>query len=104
MKQGKPLITFVILALAAAMTIYLTVYIFRSLDEPYKTTQVYAYTANDSVPAEGLVVREALVLPAPSGILEITRAEGEKVGKGQQIALVYRDSQAQAHRQGQRKG
>ena len=96
MKQGKPLITFVILALAAAMTIYLTVYIFRSLDEPYKTTQVYAYTANDSVPAEGLVVREALVLPAPSGILEITRAEGEKVGKGQQIALVYRDSQAQA--------
>ena len=41
------------------------------------------------------MVREALVIPAQTGILEITRAEGEKVGKGQQVALVYRDSQAQ---------
>ena len=96
MKQGKPLITFVILALTAVVSIYLAVYIFNSFHEPYKTTQVYAYTANDSVMAQGLVVREALVLPAPSGILEITRAEGEKVGKNQQIALVYQDSQAQA--------
>ena len=37
------------------------------------------------------------MLPAQPGILEITRAEGEKVGTGQEIALVYRDSQAQAN-------
>lgn len=96
MKQGKSLITFVILAIAVVVGIYLTYYVVDSLDEPYKTTQVYAYTAHDSVLAEGLVVRDAQVLPAPAGILEITRAEGEKVGKGQQIALVYRDVQAQA--------
>ncbi|MCI9155755.1 MAG: hypothetical protein HFF44_02300 [Lawsonibacter sp.] len=97
MKQGKSLVTFVILALAAAIALYLGAYVFRALDEPYQTTQVYAYTVNDSVTAEGLVVREALVLSAPAGILEVTRAEGEKVGLGQQIALVYRDSQAQAN-------
>lgn len=96
MKQGKPLITFTILIFAAVIALYLGYYIYSALNEPYQTAQVYSYTAHDSVTAEGLVVREALVLPAQSGILELTRAEGEKVGKGQQIALVYRDSQAQA--------
>lgn len=97
MKQGKPLITLVILILAATVTIYFAAYIYNALDDPYRTTQVYAYTSYDSVTVEGLVVREARVLPAQSGILEITRAEGEKVGTGQEIALVYRDSQAQAN-------
>ena len=96
MKQGKPLITFVILSMAAVIAIYAAAHLLDTFEEPYKTTQVYAYTADDSVLAEGLVVREALVLPAPSGILEVTRAEGEKVGIGQQIALVYRDTEAQA--------
>lgn len=96
MKQGKSLITFVILALAAAIAVYFAYYVSQAFNEPYQTTQVYSYTAHDSVTAEGLVVREAQVLPAQTGILELTRAEGEKVGKGQQIALVYRDSQAQA--------
>ena len=97
MKQGKPLITLVILILAATVTIYFAAYIYNALDDPYRTTQVYAYTSYDSVTVEGLVVREARVLPAQPGILEITRAEGEKVGTGQEIALVYRDSQAQAN-------
>ena len=97
MKQGKPLITLVILILAATVAIYFAAYIYNALDDPYRTTQVYAYTSYDSVTVEGLVVREARVLPAQSGILEITRAEGEKVGTGQEIALVYRDSQAQAN-------
>ena len=97
MKQGKTLITLVILILAATVTIYFAAYIYNALDDPYRTTQVYAYTSYDSVTVEGLVVREARVLPAQPGILEITRAEGEKVGTGQEIALVYRDSQAQAN-------
>lgn len=97
MKQGKPLITFTILAFAAVLALYFGYYVFNVLNEPYRTTRVYSYTANDSVTAEGLVVRDALLLPAQSGILEITRAEGEKVGKGQQVALVYRDSQAQTN-------
>ena len=96
MKQGNSLITFVIVALAAVVSIYLGTYAFNSLEEPYQTTLVYPCTVSDSVLAEGLAAREALVLTAPAGILEVTRAEGEKVGKGQQIALVYRDSQAQA--------
>lgn len=96
MKQGKPIITFAILVFAAVVAIYLGYYMANSFHEPYQYTQIYSYTAYDSAMAEGLVVRQARVLPGQSGILEITRAEGEKVGAGQQIALVYRDSQAQA--------
>ena len=66
------------------------------MNEPYRTAQVYSYTANDSVIADGLVVRDALLLPAQNGILEITLAEGQKVDKGQQVALVDRDTQAHA--------
>jgi len=95
MKQGKPLITFTILAIAAVLALYFGSYVYSALNEPYRTTRVYAYTAHDSVAVQGLVVRQSLLLPAQTGILEITRAEGEKVGKGQQVALVYRDAQAQ---------
>ncbi len=96
MKQGKSLITFVMLIFAGVITLYFGCYIYAAMTEPYRTVQVYAYTAHDSVPADGLVVRQARVLSAPTGILEVTRAEGEKVGVGQQIALVYQNSQAQS--------
>ena len=96
MKQGKPLITFMMLALAAGLAVYFGVYALNTMEDPYSTTLVYPYTVRDSVAAEGLVVRDALVLPAQQGIVEVTRSEGEKVGLGQEIALVYRDAQAQA--------
>ena len=40
------------------------------------------------------MVREEQLLPAQSGILDITRAEGEEVGRGQTVALVHQNSQA----------
>ena len=96
MKQGKPLIAFVMVAIFVVLAIYLGVYAFRSLQDPYRTTLVYAYTAEDSVEANGLLVREETVFPSQTGIVELTRSEGEKVGVGQTVALVYRDTQAQA--------
>lgn len=96
MKQGKPFIAFVMAAMFAVLLIYLGVYAFRAFQEPYRTTLVYAYTAEDSVEADGLLVRDEVVFPSQSGIVELTRSEGEKVGVGQTVALVYRDTQAQA--------
>ena len=96
MKQGKPVITFVILVLAAALAVYLGFYAFGALNEPFTTTLAYQYTARDSAEASGLLVREEQVLTAQSGIVDVTRSEGEKVGVGQTVALIYRDSQAQA--------
>ena len=43
----------------------------------------------------GLIVRSERVLSGSPGILDVTRGEGEQVGIGQTVALVYRDDQAQ---------
>lgn len=96
MKQGRALINFVMVAIAAALAVYFGVYVINTFNDPFSTTLTYAYTAYDSVEADGLLVREEQVLPAQSGIVDVTRGEGEKVGVGQTVALVYRDSQAQA--------
>ena len=99
MKQGKSFTTFVIIALAVVLAVYLGFYALRAFQDPYGTTLVYLYTVNDSVEADGLIVRREQVLPAQSGIVEITRAEGERVGVGQEVALVYQNSQAQSNQE-----
>lgn len=96
MKQGKSLITFVMAAIAVALVIYFGYYVFDTFNDPFTTTLAYTYTATDSVEADGLLVRKEQVFPSQEGIVDVTRSEGEKVGVGQTVALVYRDSQAQA--------
>ena len=44
----------------------------------------------------GLMVREEQVLPQQAGIVDMALGEGEKVGVGQTVALVYRDAQTQS--------
>ena len=95
MKQGKSVINIVMIALAAVLAIYFGVYLFQSLNSPISTTVAYQYTLNDSAQAEGLMVRKETVIPGQSGIVDVVRAEGERVGDGQTVAVVYRDSQAQ---------
>lgn len=95
MKQGKPVITVVMVALAVALAIYFGFYVFDTFNDPFSTALVYNYTVNDSAEADGLLVREEQVISSQEGIVELTRSEGEKVGVGQTVAMVYRDSQAQ---------
>ena len=78
MKQGKPLITFVMVAMSVVLAIYLGVYAFRAFQEPYRTALVYAYTAEDSVEADGLLVRDEVVFPNQSGIVELNPKRGGK--------------------------
>jgi hypothetical protein len=96
MKQGKSMITFVMVALAAALAVYMGYAIFNTFDTPFSTTYVYSYVVNDGVELDGILAREEQVLSNQDGIVDVVRAEAEKVGVGQTIAMVYRDSQAQA--------
>ena len=96
MKQGKPVITTVMIGLAVALTIYFGFYIFGTLHSSYDTAVAYSYTMWDSVEEEGVIVRDEQVLPGKEGIVDVVQAEGERVAAGQTVALVYRDSQAQA--------
>lgn len=94
MKQGNALVNFVMIVLAVALACYLGVYAWDSFNDPFTTTYAYEYVYADAVEARGFLARAERVFPAQSGIVDVTRAEGEKVGKGQSVALVHRDSQA----------
>ena len=86
MKQGKSLITFVMVAIAAALCVYFGFYAFRTLDDPYTTTLAYQYTANDSVEADGMLARQELVRTAEGGSVEVSRREGGMGGVGPPVA------------------
>ena len=96
MKQDKSVVSTVMIALAVALAIYFGFYIFGTLHAPYDSTVAYEFTMWDSVEENGVVVRDEQVLPGREGIVDVIQAEGERVAAGQTLALVYRDSQAQA--------
>ena len=95
MKQGRPLITFVMVIFAAVLCIYFGAYVFDTFNEPYTTTFTYEYTHSESTQANGVLIREEQILQGEGGIVELQCGEGEKLGVGQTAAYVYRDAQAQ---------
>lgn len=95
MKQGKPVITLVMVIFAAVLCIYFGAYVFDTFNDPYTTTFTYEYTHSESAQANGVLVRQEQVLQAEAGIVELQCGEGEKLGVGQTAAYVYRDAQAQ---------
>ena len=95
MKQGKPVITLVMVIFAAVLCIYFGAYVFDTFNDPYTTTFTYEYTHSESAQANGVLIRQEQVLQAEAGIVELQCGEGEKLGVGQTAAYVYRDAQAQ---------
>lgn len=95
MKQGKPLITLVMVIFALALCVYFGVYVFDTFNDPYTTTHTYEYTHSESTQANGVLIRAEQVLPAQGGIVELQCGEGEKMGAGQTVAYVYQSAQAQ---------
>ena len=94
MKEGTTVTKLVMLFLALCLGVYFTVYLFRGMTDPLTTAVAYAYTVNDSVEAEALLVRQEQVLPAGAGIADVIPGEGERIGAGQTVAVLYRDSEA----------
>lgn len=94
MKQGNLFVNFAMVVLSLAVACYLGIYVLDSLNTPYSTAYAYAYAASDSIEAEGWLIREEQILDTYSGIVDLTREEGEKVGKGQTVALIHRDNHA----------
>jgi multidrug efflux pump subunit AcrA (membrane-fusion protein) len=95
MKQGKPVITLVMVIFALTIGVYFGSYVFDTFNEPYTTTHTYSYTHTESVQANGVLIRQEQVLPAQSGIVELQCSEGEKLAVNQTVAYVYESAQAQ---------
>ena len=93
MKEGTIISKAVIILFAAGLAAWFGISVWRGMTDPLATVVAYAYTVNDSVEAEGLLVRQEKVLPARTGIADVTPGEGERVGAGQTVATFYRDAQ-----------
>lgn len=96
MKEGTTITKLIMLFLAVCLAAYFGIYIVQSLTDEVTTAVAYTYTVNDSVEVDGLLVRQEQVLPGYNGIVKVIPGEGERVGAGQTIAVVYRDADALA--------
>lgn len=99
MKQGTLLNRIVMLLLLAAIALYFGVYAWRSWTDPLSTALSYLYTVDDTVEVTGFLAREEMPIPSQSGIVDLLPAEGEKVARGQAVAVLYQSTSALDRRQ-----
>ena len=82
--------------LLAAVTLgvlaYFSIQAVRYFGDPLTTTIAYQYQVEMSTVLSGYVVRdEAILTDDTSGLLQLQRAEGERISDGGVVALVYAD-------------
>ena len=95
MKNSSIGIKILTAALCLVVMGYFAIQGYRYFTDPLTTAPAYTYRVEQSVTVTGWVVREERVLTAPdTGVLKISRAEGERVSKNGQVAAVYNDQAA----------
>lgn len=99
MKQGSAVIRTITLLLLAAVLVYLAVSAWNSLQEPFSTSLSYPWSVDDTVECTGYVVREETVLTGGSGLVDLLPNEGEKVAKGEMVAMIYQSEAGLDRRQ-----
>lgn len=99
MKQGSVNSRIIMLVVLAAILITIGVSAWNSLRDLYPTVLAYTYTASDSVEATGFLVRQESVLSGQGGTVELLPDEGEKVSRGETVALFYQSDDGLTQRQ-----
>ena len=95
MKKSSPLTAKLItLLFFLAVLAYFGVQAWRYFTRPEVTTPVYVYRAEHTLPLSGMIVRDEAVIECGDTLVELTRAEGERVAKGKPVATVYQNEQA----------
>ena len=89
MKKSDIMLRIASLLLFIAMVAYMTVYIVRRFTDPLQTALVVSATMTDSSTVSGLVVRDELVISSDAPYINVVVTDGEKVGAGQTVAVVY---------------
>ena len=80
--------------LLLAVIAYFGVQGYRYLVDPETTTLVYRYHSEESIALRGYVVRDEQVVDCAETLIELTHAEGTRVGLGDTVATVYRSAEA----------
>ncbi len=74
---------------------YFSMQIWTYFTQPFTTVVMYQYQDDESVQLSGMLVREEQVLTnQDSGVLDLTRQEGDKVSVGGTVARVYSDAES----------
>ena len=94
MKQGTLVTRIVILVLLGAVLVYLGVYLWQGLSDPYQLVVTYAYEMDDDIALSGVVVRTEETIDGRSTLSEVLPQEGEKMAVGSTVAMVYQDESA----------
>lgn len=95
MKQDHLLIRIISVFFAVFIVTYIGVQIWRHFYHPIETVTAVYGEVEESVLLEGTIVREEHILHAgETGSLQISAAEGERVGRGDLVASIYADDEA----------
>ena len=93
--KGEKFMKIIVAALLCVAAAYLIFSVTRFSGDAFTTYKAVRYEVGDGITTSGFLVRsEQAILAEDSGIIVPTRNEGEKVGKGQTLALSYRDEAA----------
>lgn len=94
MKQGTAAIRVVIAVAFAAVLVYLGVYLWQGLSDPYQLVATYSYEMDDDAPLSGVVIRTEQTIPGWVALAEVLPQEGERVSAGSAVARIYQDQSA----------
>lgn len=94
MKPGKNVVRALMLLLFLGAVAYFAVYAYQTFFGSYETAMVYSYTGQNTISAQGYLVREETVLPDGGSLEETVVAEGENVAVGDVVARVYSSENA----------
>ena len=92
--QGFWITRAVSLALGLFVAAYMGYHVFTAFDEPLTTVTAVLTSTAESLPVSGVVVRDENVFSLPSGLIEFTAGEAERVSAGQTIAVSFQNEGA----------
>lgn len=94
MKTGTLATKLMLAAIFLTVLVYFGVSTAAYFSDPYTTTIAYSFVGEDAVTVSGYVVRDEEVLAGGGELVYSSRSEGERVGRGGTVALVYPSAQA----------
>lgn len=94
MKTGTLATKLMLAAIFLTVLVYFAVNLIAYFSDPYSTAVAYAYTGEKAVTVSGYVVRDEEVLAGGGDLVYSSRGEGERVGRGGTVALIYPTVQA----------
>lgn len=96
MKKRKSIFSIIVIPLLIfAIVVYLLYSAWNGLRNPYTFIAVYSDVMEDSVVTQGWAARtEQLISGGTQGLVQLRRVQGEKVAKGDTVAVVYEDEES----------